>query len=132
MVAGHQERERRHKRLNSEAAERAHEAATRRRKVESGAVWFRAALLGKDLTWPVSTGLRKFRWANQRMGCGCGVSFRQLRTWRRLDLDRDGPIPAVRTAKEVRGSPSPATEQIHWVLRHDGGTLTRGQADYLD
>jgi hypothetical protein len=36
--------------LNSEAAKRAHEAATRRRKVESGAVWFRAALLGKDLT----------------------------------------------------------------------------------
>jgi hypothetical protein len=50
MVAGHQERERRRERLNSEAAERAHEAATRRRKVESGAVWFRAALLGKDLT----------------------------------------------------------------------------------
>ena len=35
MVAGHQERERRRERLNSEAAERAHEAATRRRKVEN-------------------------------------------------------------------------------------------------
>ena len=37
MVAGHQERERRRERLNSAAAERAHEAATRRRKIESGA-----------------------------------------------------------------------------------------------
>jgi len=36
-VADHQERERRRERLNSEAAERAHEAATRQREVESGA-----------------------------------------------------------------------------------------------
>jgi hypothetical protein len=36
-TANSQERERRRERLNSEAAERAHEAATRRRKIESGA-----------------------------------------------------------------------------------------------
>jgi hypothetical protein len=39
MVADHQERERRRERLNREAAERAHEAATRQRKIESGAAW---------------------------------------------------------------------------------------------
>ena len=51
--AGHQERERRRERLNSEAAER---MKPQRRGARSRAalnrVWFPAALLGKDLTWP--------------------------------------------------------------------------------
>jgi hypothetical protein len=43
-----------------------------------------ASCLEKDLTWPaqpdipISTGPRKFGWVDQRMGCGCGVSFRVL------------------------------------------------------
>jgi hypothetical protein len=57
MVAGHQERERRRERLNSEAAERAHEAATRPRKVESGAEWSlvpgHPAWKGPDVASPI-------------------------------------------------------------------------------